>query len=161
MRGVLTSLAAVLFYRDRQLIIAGAILISEANAKDGIAIDWPIRYKDLEPWYDYVEGMLHEHKRSKEKSAHLPDGKVLPPMDLNCAERYCRQAANYYKGQRQMIMVVLQTLRRKFRTEQSASLEIVAGRLPFGGYFSTHLPLCLLPRKTGKLVVRPGALLQN
>ena len=58
----------------------------EANAKDGIAIDWPIRYKDLEKWYDYVETFAGI-SGSSEGLPQLPDGKFLPPMDLNCVEK--------------------------------------------------------------------------
>src|ERR1700674_3115068 len=56
-----------------------------ANAKDGIAIDWPIRYEDLAPWYDHVEkhaGIAGSH----EGLAQLPDGQFLPAMPLNCGE---------------------------------------------------------------------------
>ena len=58
----------------------------EANAKDGIAVDWPIRYKDIAPWYDYVEKFAGI-SGSIEGLPQLPDGKFLPPMDLNCVEK--------------------------------------------------------------------------
>ena len=57
----------------------------EANAKDGIAVDWPIRYEDLAPWYDYVEEHAGISGRN-EGLPQLPDGKFLPPMDFNCVE---------------------------------------------------------------------------
>ena len=53
----------------------------EANAKEGIAVDWPIRYKDIAPWYDYVEKFAGI-SGSIENIPHLPDGQFLPPMDL-------------------------------------------------------------------------------
>ena len=61
----------------------------EANAREGIAIDWPIRYKDIEPWYDFVEKFVGI---SGEKLGlpHLPDGQFLPPMELNCLEKHVR-----------------------------------------------------------------------
>jgi glucoside 3-dehydrogenase (cytochrome c) catalytic subunit len=59
----------------------------EANLKDGISVDWPIRYKDLAPWYDYVERFVGISGR-KEGLAHLPDGQFLPPMELNCVEEH-------------------------------------------------------------------------
>lgn len=61
----------------------------EANAKEGIGVDWPIRYKDLAPWYDYVETYIGVSGRA-EGLAHVPDGKFLPPMDLNCVEEVFR-----------------------------------------------------------------------
>src|SRR5215213_5374537 len=58
----------------------------DANAKDGIAIDWPIRYKDIVPWYDYAEKFA-VISGSTEGLSQLPDGHFLPPMDLNCVEK--------------------------------------------------------------------------
>jgi choline dehydrogenase-like flavoprotein len=61
----------------------------EANAKDGIAVDWPIRYKDIEPWYDYVERFIGITGQA-EGLSQLPDGQFLPPMQLRCAEQFVR-----------------------------------------------------------------------
>ena len=58
----------------------------EANAKDGWAIDWPIRYRDIAPWYDHVEKHIGV-SGSHEGIAHLPDGQFLPPMDMTCVEK--------------------------------------------------------------------------
>src|ERR1700740_2340010 len=72
----------------------------EANAKEGIAIDWPIRYADIAPWYDYVEqfaGISGEALGLPQ----LPDSKFLPPMELNCAERFVRsELAKHFGGER-------------------------------------------------------------
>jgi choline dehydrogenase-like flavoprotein len=62
----------------------------EANARDGIAVDWPIRYADIAPWYDRVERFIGVSGR-KEGLAHLPDGPFLPPMALNCVEQHVQQ----------------------------------------------------------------------
>jgi len=62
----------------------------EANARDGIAVDWPIRYGDIAPWYDRVERFIGVSGR-KEGLAHLPDGPFLPPMALNCVEQHVQQ----------------------------------------------------------------------
>jgi len=59
----------------------------EANAKEGIGVDWPIRYKDIEPWYDYVEKFVGISGKS-EGLPHLPDGNFLPPIEMNCVEEY-------------------------------------------------------------------------
>jgi len=56
----------------------------EANAQDGFGVDWPIRYKDLAPWYDYVESFIGV-SGTVENLAQLPDGKFLPAMEMNCA----------------------------------------------------------------------------
>src|SRR6185503_9249737 len=57
----------------------------EANAKDGIAVDWPVRYNEIKPWYDKVETFIGVSGKS-EGIKHLPDGHFLPPMEMNCAE---------------------------------------------------------------------------
>ena len=57
----------------------------EANARDGIAVDWPIRYADISPWYDYVERHAGI-SGSREAMAQLPDGQFQPAMPLNCGE---------------------------------------------------------------------------
>lgn len=72
----------------------------EANVRDGIAIDWPIRYVDIAPWYDYVEefaGISGEALGLPQ----LPDSRFLPPMQLNCAETFVReQLAKHFGGER-------------------------------------------------------------
>lgn len=62
----------------------------EANLKDGIAVDWPIRYSDIEPWYDYVETFVGVSGQ-KEGLPQVPDGKFLPAFELNCAEQFFRE----------------------------------------------------------------------
>jgi choline dehydrogenase-like flavoprotein len=61
----------------------------EANAKEGIAVDWPIRYSDIAPWYDHVERFIGISGQA-EGLAQLPDGQFLPPMALRCAEQHVR-----------------------------------------------------------------------
>lgn len=63
----------------------------ESNAQDGHGVDWPIRYKDIEPWYDYVEEFIGVCGQ-EEGLPQLPDGKFLPPMEMNCAEIVVKQA---------------------------------------------------------------------
>jgi glucoside 3-dehydrogenase (cytochrome c) catalytic subunit len=63
----------------------------ESNMKDGHGIDWPIRYKDIEPWYDYVEDFIGVSGQA-EGLPQLPDGKFLPPMEMNCAETVMKDA---------------------------------------------------------------------
>ena len=63
----------------------------EANAKEGIAVDWPIRYNDIAPWYSYVEKFIGLSGR-KENLNHLPDGEFMPPFELNCLENYFIEA---------------------------------------------------------------------
>lgn len=61
----------------------------EANARDGIGVDWPIRYADLAPWYDRVEAFIGVSGQA-EGLPQLPDGDFLPPMDMTCVEAAVR-----------------------------------------------------------------------
>lgn len=63
----------------------------EANAREGIGVDWPLRYEEVAPWYDRVEEFVGISGQA-ENLPHLPDGRFLPPMELNCAERHVRDA---------------------------------------------------------------------
>jgi len=63
----------------------------EANAREGIGVDWPIRYADIAPWYDYVETFVGISGQA-EGLPQLPDGKFLKPMALNCVEQSVRDA---------------------------------------------------------------------
>jgi choline dehydrogenase-like flavoprotein len=63
----------------------------EANAREGLGVDWPLRYADIAPWYSYVEKFIGVSGQA-EGLAHLPDGEFLPPMQLNCAELQVQEA---------------------------------------------------------------------
>src|SRR2546430_15229650 len=72
----------------------------EANARDGNGVDWPIRYADIAPWYDYVETFVGISGQA-EGLPQLPDGKFLKPMPLNCAEQVVKDAvARGWAGER-------------------------------------------------------------
>lgn len=61
----------------------------EANAKDGYGVDWPLRYEEIAPWYDYVEKFVGISGQA-EGVPHLPDGQFLPPMEMNCVEKHVK-----------------------------------------------------------------------
>src|SRR5918993_944165 len=75
----------------------------EANAKDGTAVDWPIRYKDIAPWYDYAERFAGI-SGSREGLSQLPDGQFLPPMAMNCLEVQVKERIAKAFGGRAMII---------------------------------------------------------
>jgi choline dehydrogenase-like flavoprotein len=76
----------------------------EANLREGSAVDWPIRYRDIQPWYDYVEDFIGVSGKA-EGLPQLPDGKFLPPMQFTCAEETVRDAVEKYFGsERRMTM---------------------------------------------------------
>lgn len=128
----------------------------EGNAKDGWAIDWPIRYKDLEPWYDHVEKFAGVNG-SKEGLPQLPDGQFLPPMEMNCVERdVAARIKDHYKGMRHMIIGRSANLTAPIpgRTQCQFRNRCWEG-CPFGGYFSTQSSTLPAAVATGKLTVRP------
>ncbi len=128
----------------------------EANLRDGIAIDWPIRYKEMAPWYDYVETFAGI-SGSKEGLAHLPDGHFLPPMDLNCVEKdVAARIKEKYKGQRHLFIGRVANLTEAIpgRTRCQFRNRCWEG-CPFGGYFSTQSSTLPAAMATGKLTVRP------
>lgn len=76
----------------------------EANARDGHGVDWPIRYADIEPWYDHVERFIGISGERLGLS-QLPDGQFLPPMNLNCAELAVREAVSRRWGRDRMVTI--------------------------------------------------------
>ncbi|PWU02161.1 MAG: GMC family oxidoreductase [Bacteroidetes bacterium] len=127
----------------------------EANAKDGIAVDWPIRYKEIAPWYDYVEKFAGI-SGSRNGLQHLPDGNYLPPMDLNCVEKDVAARINSQFKNRHMIIGRTANLTAEIpnRTKCQFRNRCWEG-CPFGGYFSTQSSTLPAAEKTGRLTVRP------
>jgi choline dehydrogenase-like flavoprotein len=128
----------------------------EANAKDGIAIDWPIRYKDIAPWYDHVETFAGI-SGSAEGLSHLPDGKFLPPFELNCVEKdVAARIREHYKNERHLFIGRVANLTAPIpgRTKCQHRDRCWEG-CPFGGYFSTQSSTLPAAQATGNLTVRP------
>ncbi len=128
----------------------------EANAKEGIAVDWPIRYKDLAPWYSYVEKFAGI-SGSRDGIPHLPDGEFMPPMELNCVEKdVAQRLKDHYKGNRHMIIgrVANITQPHHDRTNCQYRNKCWLG-CPFGGYFSTQSATLPAAMATGNLTLRP------
>src|SRR5260221_14679986 len=76
----------------------------EANLKDEISIDWPIRYKDVAPWYSYAEKFAGI-SGTKDGLPQLPDGEYMPPMEMNCVEKdVSARIKAHYKKARTMII---------------------------------------------------------
>jgi choline dehydrogenase-like flavoprotein len=112
-----------------------------ANAKEGIAVDWPIRYEDVAPWYDYVERFAGI-SGNRDGLDVLPDGQFQPAMLLNCVEKdVSARITKAFKGSRHLI---------SGRTANMTEAKPEEGRTscqyrnkcwlgcPFGGFFSTQ-----------------------
>ena len=131
----------------------------EANAKENIAVDWPIRYNDIAPWYDYVEKFAGI-SGSKEGLPQLPDGQFQPPMELNCVEKdVAARIKEHYQGKRSMFIGRVANITQPLpgRTNCQYRNKCWLG-CPFGGYFSTQSSTLPAAMKTGKLTLRPWSI---
>jgi choline dehydrogenase-like flavoprotein len=128
----------------------------EANIQDGHGVDWPIRYRDIAPWYDHAE----KHagiSGSKEGLPQLPDGMFLPPMDLTCVEKdVAARIKAHYKDSRRLIIGRTANLTAAIpgRTQCQFRNKCWLG-CPFGGYFSTQSSTLPSAMATGNLTLRP------
>ena len=139
----------------------------EGPARDGFAVDWPIRYKDLEPWYSHVERFAGI-SGNRDGLPELPDGEFLPPFELNCVEKYfSEQVKDHYKSNRHVIIA------RCAHVTQPQPVHLEQGRAqcqnrvlcqrgcPFGGYFSSNASTLPWAAKTGNLTLRPNAVVHS
>lgn len=128
----------------------------EANAQDGHGVDWPIRYKDIAPWYSYAEKFAGVNG-SKEGLAQLPDGDFLPAMEFNCVEKDVKaRIEKAFNGKRPFIMgrSANLTAPHNNRTNCQYRNKCWLG-CPFGAYFSTQSATLPAAMATGKLTLRP------
>jgi len=128
----------------------------EANGKEGIGTDWPIRYDDLAPWYSYVEKFAGI-QGTKEGLDVLPDGEFLPGMEMNVAEKdVAAKLKAHYNGQRHMFIGrsanITQPKPEQNRTNCQYRNRCWLG-CPFGGYFSTQSATLPAAMKTGNLTL--------
>jgi choline dehydrogenase-like flavoprotein len=128
----------------------------EANLKDGIGIDWPIRYKDVAPWYDYVERFAGISGQN-EGLAQLPDGQFLPPMEMNCVEKAVKKRIEaHYNRLRMMTIYREANLTVPHLGRGSCQYRNRCNRgCPFGAYFSTQSSTLPAAIATGNLTLRP------
>lgn len=133
----------------------------EANAKDGVAVDWPIRYSDIAPWYDYVEEFAGINGQ-KEGLAQLPDGKFLPPMQMNCLEKHVRErVAKAFNG-RVMTIGRSANLTQAHNGRGSCQYRNRCMRgCPYGAYFSSQSATLPAAEKTGNLTLRPFSIVHE
>ena len=127
----------------------------DANAKEGIAIDWPIRYADLAPWYDHAERFAGI-AGSAEGLPQLPDGQFLPAMPLNCAEQMIAgRLTKQFGGRRRLIpgrvANLTQALPRRGRCQYRNACALGC---PHGAYFSTQSSTLPAAAATGRLTLK-------
>jgi choline dehydrogenase-like flavoprotein len=131
----------------------------EANAKDGFGVDWPVRYKEIAPWYDHAEKFAGI-SGNRDGLVQLPDGQFLPPMDMTCVEKdVAARIKEHYKGKRAMVIgrTANLTVAHEGRTNCQFRNKCWLG-CPFGAYFSTQSSTLPAAMKTGNLTVRPWSI---
>ena len=128
----------------------------EANAKEGIAVDWPIRYRDIAPWYSYAEKFAGI-SGNKDGLAVLPDGDFMPPMEMNVVEKDIAGRINkHYNNKRHMIIGRTANITQPHhdRTNCQYQNKCWLG-CNFGAYFSSQSATLPAAAKTGNLTIRP------
>lgn len=130
----------------------------EANLREGVAIDWPIRYEDIAPWYDYVERFAGI-AGTREGLDHLPDGEFLPPIPLNIVEKdVAARIKKAFGGQRLLIPSRVANI-TEAKPEQGRVNCQYRNKCwlgcPYGAYFSTQSATLPAAMKTGNLTLRP------
>lgn len=133
----------------------------EANLKDGIAVDWPIRSKDIASWYDYVETFAGINGQA-ENLPQLPDGKYLPPMEMNCVEKHLKgKIAEHFNGR---VMTIGRsanlTQPHNGRAECQYRNLCIRG-CPFGAYFSSQSATLPAAVATGNMTLRPQSIVSE
>jgi choline dehydrogenase-like flavoprotein len=131
----------------------------DANARDGIAVDWPIRYADLARWYDHVERHAGI-SGSREKMAQLPDGEFLPPMPLNCGEELvAERLQKNFEGRRRIIPGRVANLTQPVSGRGACRYRNACWLgCPFGAYFSSQSSTLPPAMATGRLTLKPFAI---
>jgi choline dehydrogenase-like flavoprotein len=138
----------------------------EGPARDGYVVDWPIRYKDIAPWYSYVEKFAGI-SGNKDGLPNLPDGEFLPPVELSCVENYFKDFVSKNYKDRHVIYA------RCAHLTQPQPVHIEQGRTqcqnralcqrgcPFGGYYNSNSTTIPWAQKTGKMTLRPFSVVQS
>ncbi|SEJ65259.1 Choline dehydrogenase [Dyadobacter koreensis] len=139
----------------------------EGPARDGFAIDWPIRYADIAPWYSYVEKFAGI-SGNKDGLPQLPDGEFLPPHELTCVEKhFSEQSTKNYKNTRPVIIgraahiTDPQPIHTKQGRAKCQHRNICQRGCPFGGYFSSNSSTIPWAERTGNLTLQPYSVVHS
>jgi len=138
----------------------------EGPARDGFSVDWPIRYKDIAPWYSHVEKFAGI-SGNKDGLDVLPDGDFLPPLELSCVENYFKDFVSKNYADRHVIYARCAHLTEPGQVHldqgrgQCQNRNLCQRGCPFGGYFaanSTTIPWAI---KTGNMTLRPFSVVHS
>ncbi len=134
----------------------------EANAKDGVGVDWPVRYNELAPWYDYVETFVGISGQA-EGLPHLPDSKFIEPMELNCVEKELKKSMMDKFGRTLTIGRVANLAgplsHNKSPQRGTCQYRNLCSRgCPYGAYFSSNASTLPAAVATGNMTLRTNSI---
>ncbi len=135
-------------------------------AKYGYGIDWPIRYKDIAPWYSYVE-LFAGICGNRDGLEAMPDGEFLPPFEMNCVEKELKEKIEKKYKDRFMVhgrgahLTQPTELHLKQGRGQCQARDLCARGCPYGGYFSSVSATLPWAQKTGNLTIRPHSVVHS
>ncbi len=133
----------------------------KANISDGHGVDWPIRYKDLAPWYDYVENFIGVSGQ-EEGIAHLPDSRFQPAMEMNCVEKDFKERVKQKYPDRYVTIGRTANLTKPVKGRgQCQNRDLCHRGCPYGAYFSTNASTLPAAFETGNLTLRPNSLVNK
>lgn len=138
----------------------------DGPARDGFAVDWPLRYKDIAPWYSHVEKFAGI-SGNKDGLAELPDGEFLPPIELTCVEKHFKeQLAKHYNDRHVIVarcahITEPQPIHLEQGRAQCQHRTLCQRGCPFGGYFSSNSSTLPWAARTGNLTLRPNAIVES
>lgn len=138
----------------------------EGPVRDGFAVDWPIRYKDLEPWYSYVEKFAGIAGK-RDGLAVLPDSEVMPPFEMSCIEQYFKETIQKNYSDRHLIhgrcahITDPQEIHKQQGRGKCQNQAQCNRGCQFGGYFSSNASTIPWALKTDKLTIRPHAVVHS
>jgi choline dehydrogenase-like flavoprotein len=138
----------------------------EGPARDGFAVDWPIRYKDIAPWYSYVEKFAGI-SGNKDGLPNLPDGEFLPPLELTCVENYFKDFVSKNYKDRDVIYGRCAHLTEPKQIHidqgraQCQNRDLCQRGCPFGGYFNSNATTIPWALKTGNMTLRPFSVVHS
>ena len=133
----------------------------EANAKDGHGIDWPVRYKDIAPWYDYVERFIGVSGK-KEGYSQVPDGQFLPPFEMSCIEKHIKEKIESTWDDRYMTIGRFANLTVNHNgRNRCLNRNLCARGCPYGAYFSSQSSTLPAAKATGNLTLIPDSMVES
>jgi len=133
----------------------------EANAREGIGTDWPIRYEDIAPWYSYVEKFAGI-SGNKDGLSQVPDGEFLPPMGMTCVETHFKEQIESNFENRNLIISRTANLTQAHLGRGPCQYRDRCSRgCPFGGYFSSNSATLPAAMVTGNLTLRPFSVVHS